>query len=107
MSSFFEECFYIFLECRIVFFSNIFRKLSWENDEIIVESSFVIDAMANISLESVIYLGDSFFFLLSITGNVASFLMLHEALMWRVYDVCGGLRDCIVKGVDSFCRAAV
>ena len=64
------------------FFSNIFRKSSWENDENMVESSFVIDAVADVSLESVIFLDDGFFFLLSVTGNDASFLMSCEALMW-------------------------
>ena len=61
--------------------------------------------MADASLESVICLGDGFFFLLSITGNNASFSMSYEALMWRLYVFCGGLRNCIVEGVDYFCRA--
>ena len=90
----------------VLLVSNIFRKIAWENDETIIESSFVIDAMDNVSLESVICLGNGFFFLLSITGNDASFSMSYEALMWRVYAFCGGLRNCIVEGVNLFCRAA-
>ena len=62
--------------------------------------------MAGVSLELVIYIGDGFFFLLSITGNNASFSMSYEALMWRLYVFCGGLRNCIVEGVNLFCRAA-
>ena len=58
--------------------------------------------MADVSLESVICLGDDFFFLLSITGNNTSFFMSYEALIWRVYAFCGGLRNCTVDGVDCF-----
>ena len=90
----------------VLLVSNVFRKIAWENDETIIESSFAIDAMGNVSLESVICLGNGFFFLLSITGNDASFSMSYEALMWRLYAFCGGLRNCIVEGVNLFCRAA-
>ena len=62
--------------------------------------------MAGVSLELVIYLGDGFFFLLSITGNNDSFSMSHEALMWCLYTTCGGLRNFIVECVNSFCRNA-
>ena len=81
----------------VFFVSYIFTKLSWENDETIVESSVVIDAVADVSLESVIYLGDDFFLLLSTTGNDTSFSMSYKALMWRLYAFCGGLRNCIVE----------
>ena len=61
--------------------------------------------MANVSLESVICVGDNFFFLLSIMGNNTSLSMSYEALMWRFHAFRCGSRDFIVKGVYSFCRA--
>ena len=62
--------------------------------------------MAGVPLESVICLGDDFFFLLSITGNDASFSMSYESLMWILYVFCGGLRNYFVDGVYSFCGDA-
>ena len=61
--------------------------------------------MADVSLESVIYVGNNFFFLLSIMGNNTSLSMSYEALMWRVHAFHCGSRNVIVEGVDSFCRA--
>ena len=61
--------------------------------------------MADVSLQSVICVGDNFFFLLSITGNNTSLSMSYEALMWRFHAFRCGLRNFIVEGVDSFCRA--
>ena len=55
--------------------SSIFRKSSWENNDTIVDSSFVIDAVANVSFESGSIVGEIFFFLLTITGKHSSFLM--------------------------------
>ena len=57
----------------VLLVSKIFRKTAWENDETIIESSFVIDAVAGISMESVLCLGYNFFFILSITGSDPSF----------------------------------
>ena len=37
-------------------------------------------------------------------GNDASFSISYEALMWHLYAFCGGCRNIIVEGVDSFCR---
>ena len=65
----------------VLFCSNIFRKTSWEHDDTILESLFVIDAMVDVPLESVIFLIDGFFFLCLITGNDATFSMSYEALM--------------------------
>ena len=55
--------------------SSIFRKSSWENNDTIVDSSFMIDAVINVSLESGNVIGEGFFFLLSMTRNDAPFSM--------------------------------
>ena len=75
------------------------------NDDTIVQSSFVIDMVAGVSLVSVMCLVDGFFFLCSITGNDASFFMSYEARIWRLYAFCASCRNWMVEGVDSFCRA--
>ena len=41
--------------------SSIFRKSSWENNDTIVDSSFMIDAVINVSLESGNVIGEGFF----------------------------------------------
>ena len=92
------------LNC-VLFVSKILRKSSWENDDAKVESSFVIDAVVDVSLGSVMCLVDCFSFLCSITGNDVSFSMSYEARMWRVYAFCGGCINWMVEGVVSFCRA--
>ena len=91
----------------ILLFSIIFRKSSWENDDTRVESSFVIDAVADVSLVSVVCLDIDFFFLWSITRNDASFSMSYETRMWHLYASCAGCRNWMVEDVDSFCRAVV
>ena len=57
--------------------------------------------MVDVALESVICIGDDFFFLLSVTGNHASFSMSYNTLMRSVYTFCSGLRNCIVDDVAS------
>ena len=42
----------------VLFLSNILRRSSWENYETIVDSSFVMEAMADVALESDNCLGD-------------------------------------------------
>ena len=42
--------------------SSIFRKSSWENNDTIVDSSFMIDAVINVSLESGNVIGEGFYF---------------------------------------------
>ena len=79
-----ERCFDIYLELCIIF-SDIFRKSSRKNDDTKVESSFVIDAVAVVSLRYVMYLVYGFFFLCSITWNDAWFSMSYEARMWCLY----------------------
>ena len=63
--------------------------------------------MADVSLESVIYVGNNFFFLLSIMGNNTSLSMSYEALMWRFHAFRCGSRHVIMEGVDSFCRVVL
>ena len=59
----------------LLFFSNIFRKSSFEKVDIIVDSSFVMDAVADVSLESIVVVFEYFFFLLLMSGNAVSFSM--------------------------------
>ena len=70
-----ERCFDLFFELIIVF-SSIPRKSSWENDDTIEDSLFVIDAVVDMSLESGSIVDEGLFlFLLSMTGKDAPFLM--------------------------------
>ena len=88
------------------FFFSIFRKSSWENVDIIVDSSFVMDAVADVSLESIMVVFECFFFLLLMSGNDVSLSMSYEARMWRLYAFCGGCKNYVVEVGDSVCRAA-
>jgi len=65
----------------VLFFSNILRKSSWENDEMIVDSSFVMDAVAVVSLVVFTMEVEYFFFLFSRLGNDFVFSMSYEARM--------------------------
>ena len=54
----------------VLFLSIIFMKSSWEKDDTIVESSFIMETVADVVLESYNYfLGDGFYFALSIVGK--------------------------------------
>ena len=66
------------------FFSNIFRKSSCENFDTIVDSSFVMNEVGDVSLESFMVEGECFFFLLSMSGNDVAFAMSYEARMCRL-----------------------
>ena len=57
----------------LFFFSNILRKSSWENVDTIVDSSFVMDSVADVSLRSIMVVVECLFFLLLMSGNDASF----------------------------------
>ena len=70
-----ERYFELFLELIIVF-SSMFKKSSCENDDSTVDSSFVIDTVADMSLESDSIVGEVFFFSLSMTGKNAPFSIL-------------------------------
>ena len=65
----------------VLFFTKIFRKSSWENDETIVDSSFLMDAVAVVSLVVFTMEVEYFFFLFSMLGNDFVFLMSYEARM--------------------------
>ena len=68
----------------LLFFSNIFRKSSWENVDTIVDSSFVMNEVGDVSLESFMVEGECFFFLFSMSGNDVAFSMSYEARMCRL-----------------------
>ena len=85
-----ERCFDLFFEL-IIIFSSISRKSSWENDDTIVDSSFVIDTVADVSLESGSIVGEGLFFL-SMTEEVL-FSMSYEARIWRLYTFCDGCKN--------------
>ena len=59
----------------LLFFSNILRKSSWKNVDTIVDSSFVMDTVADISLGSIMVVVECLFFLLLMSGIDASFSM--------------------------------
>ena len=86
----------------LLFFFNKFRKSSWENVDTIVDSSFVMDEVADVSLESFMVEGEYFFVLLSMSGNDVAFAMSYEARMCRLKAFCGGCENWMVEGVDSF-----
>ena len=69
---------------EVLFFCSIFRKSLWENVEMIVDSSFVMDAVAVVSLVVVTMEVEYFFFLFSMLGNDLVFSMSYEARICRL-----------------------
>ena len=69
---------------EVLFFSSIFRKSSCENVDTVVDSTFVMDAVADVLFVSCVMEDECFFFLFSMVGNEVSFSMSYDARMWRL-----------------------
>ena len=76
-----ERCFDLFFEL-IIIFSSISRKSSWENDDTIEDSLFVIDAVVDMSLESGSIVDEGLFSLCSVFDVVGTSNLACIRILW-------------------------
>ena len=85
-----------------IVFSSIFRKSSCENDDTIVYSSFVVDVVADVSLESGSIVGDFFLFVIDdgkrcfVFDVIGSSNMAFIRILWWLQELNCGRRGFFV-----------